>query len=115
MSMDEGSAGIASAPELTALGKAIEMLRIERGLAKQHLARAAGISRQQLWRVMTGKSELTNTLAGRLTTALGGEPRLVSAQRETAEINSWLSPATDPAGHGAVPNFATFASRPAMI
>ena len=47
----------AGAPELTELGKRIEKLRIDRGLSKQHLARHAGTSRQQLWRVMTGKSE----------------------------------------------------------
>jgi transcriptional regulator with XRE-family HTH domain len=57
-------------PELTHLGKRIEMLRIERGLSKQHLARYAGTSRQQLWRVMTGKSELTGTLRSRLADVL---------------------------------------------
>ena len=58
------------APGLTELGKRIEMLRIERGLSKQHLARHAGTSRQQLWRVMTGKSELTPTLRMRIADAL---------------------------------------------
>ena len=58
-------------PELTALGKRIEVLRIERGLSKQHLARHAGASRQQLWRVMTGKSELTPSLRQRLSDVLG--------------------------------------------
>ena len=57
-------------PGLTELGKRIEMLRIERGLSKQHLARHAGTSRQQLWRVMTGKSELTPTLRMRIADAL---------------------------------------------
>ena len=57
-------------PELTALGKQIEVLRIGRGLSKQHLARHAGTSRQQLWRVMTGKSELTGPLRLRLADAL---------------------------------------------
>jgi transcriptional regulator with XRE-family HTH domain len=57
-------------PELTDLGKRIEMLRIERGLSKQYLARYAGTSRQQLWRVMTGKSELTGALRSRLADAL---------------------------------------------
>jgi transcriptional regulator with XRE-family HTH domain len=57
-------------PELTDLGKRIEMLRIERGLSKQYLARYAGTSRQQLWRVMTGKSELTGALRLRLADAL---------------------------------------------
>jgi transcriptional regulator with XRE-family HTH domain len=56
--------------ELTPLGKQIEMLRIERGLSKQHLARHAGTSRQQLWRVMTGKSELTSSLRHRLADVL---------------------------------------------
>ena len=60
----------AGTPGLTELGKRIEMLRIERGLSKQHLARHAGTSRQQLWRVMTGKSELTPTLRLRIADAL---------------------------------------------
>lgn len=59
------------APELTPLGKRIEVLRIQRGLSKQHLARFADASRQQLWRVLTGKSELTDALAARLADALG--------------------------------------------
>jgi transcriptional regulator with XRE-family HTH domain len=58
------------APEFTELGKRIEMIRVERGLSKQHLARFAGTSRQQLWRVMTGKCELTSTLKVRLADAL---------------------------------------------
>jgi transcriptional regulator with XRE-family HTH domain len=53
-------------PELTPLGKHIEILRIGRGLSKQQLARFAATSRQQLWRVMTGKSELTDALRHRL-------------------------------------------------
>ena len=57
-------------PELTSLGKQIEVLRIGRGLSKQRLARFAGTSRQQLWRVMTGKSELTDALRQRLAAAL---------------------------------------------
>ncbi|MFL5615814.1 MAG: helix-turn-helix domain-containing protein [Gemmatimonadaceae bacterium] len=65
---DDDSAGF---PEFTALGKQLEMLRIGRGISKQHLARFAGTSRQQLWRVMTGKSELTDTLRQRLGQALG--------------------------------------------
>jgi transcriptional regulator with XRE-family HTH domain len=61
-------------PELTALGKQLEILRIERGVSKQRLARHAGTSRQQLWRVMTGKSELTNSLRERLAAALSVDP-----------------------------------------
>jgi transcriptional regulator with XRE-family HTH domain len=53
-------------PEFTELGKRIEFLRIDRGISKQHLARGAETSRQQLWRVMTGKSELTLGLKSRL-------------------------------------------------
>ena len=56
--------------ELTPLGKQIEVLRIGRGMSKQHLARFAGTSRQQLWRVMTGKSELTEGMRQRLALAL---------------------------------------------
>lgn len=57
-------------PGLTSLGKRIELLRIERGISKQQLARAAATSRQQLWRVMTGKSELTSGLCHRLAEVL---------------------------------------------
>jgi transcriptional regulator with XRE-family HTH domain len=65
-------------PELTTLGKRLEILRIERGISKQHLARYAGTSRQQLWRVMTGKSELTSSLKERLAGALAVDPSLLS-------------------------------------
>src|SRR5207237_4556297 len=61
-------------PELTALGKRIEVLRIDRGHSKQHLARFAETSRQQLWRVMTGKSELTLALRSRVAEALNVQP-----------------------------------------
>lgn len=79
-------------PELTALGKRIEVLRIGRGLSKQHLARFAGTSRQQLWRVMTGKSELTEALRQRLAAALqvdsaalatGGQPAVMAVSTTT--------------------------------
>lgn len=65
-------------PELTQLGKRLEILRIERGVSKQRLARHAGTSRQQLWRVMTGKSELTSSLRERLAFALSVEPAALS-------------------------------------
>jgi transcriptional regulator with XRE-family HTH domain len=65
----------AGIPELTALGRQLEMLRLDRGLSKQGLARDAGASRQQLWRVMTGKSELTTSLCERLAEVLGVEAR----------------------------------------
>jgi transcriptional regulator with XRE-family HTH domain len=67
----------AGVPELTALGRRLEMLRIERGLSKQDLARHAGTSRQQLWRVMTGKSELTTSLCQRLADVLGIDSRVL--------------------------------------
>ena len=72
MSIQNGAADaeLAGFPELTPLGKQIEVLRIGRGLSKQRLARFAGTSRQQLWRVMTGKSELTEGLRQRLAEAL---------------------------------------------
>src|SRR5918993_2356732 len=66
-------------PELTSLGKRLEILRIERGISKQRLARHAGTSRQQLWRVMTGKSELTSSLKERLAGALSVDPAILSA------------------------------------
>jgi transcriptional regulator with XRE-family HTH domain len=77
-------------PELTSLGKRIEVLRIGRGLSKQHLARFAGTSRQQLWRVMTGKSELTDALRQRLAQALQVDSTAVtgSADASTAVTGS---------------------------
>jgi len=63
-----------SGPELSPLGKRIELLRIERGISKQLLARYAGTSRQQLWRVMTGKSDLTTGLCQRLAEVLQVDP-----------------------------------------
>lgn len=75
---------LSGAPELTELGKRVEILRIECGVSKQRLARHAGTSRQQLWRVMTGKSELTNSLRERLAVALAVEPSALSRPREHA-------------------------------
>jgi transcriptional regulator with XRE-family HTH domain len=68
-----------SGPQLSELGKRIEMLRLDRGVSKQVLARAAGTSRQQLWRVMTGKSELTSTLCQRLASVLDVDSRTLSS------------------------------------
>lgn len=73
-------------PELTALGKRLEILRIERGVSKQRLARHAGTSRQQLWRVMTGKSELTSSLRDRLASALAVQPTDLATGSGTATI-----------------------------
>lgn len=73
-----GSFGIPG-PRLSELGKRIEMLRVDRGVSKQVLARAAGTSRQQLWRVMTGKSELTSTLCQRLASVLDVDSRTLSS------------------------------------
>jgi len=64
-------------PELTVLGKRIELLRIERRMSKGVLAQRAGTSRQQLWRVMTGKSELTSSLCARLADVLEIDSRLL--------------------------------------
>jgi transcriptional regulator with XRE-family HTH domain len=64
-------------PELTPLGKRIELLRIERRMSKGVLAQRAGTSRQQLWRVMTGKSELTSSLCARLAEVLEIDSRVL--------------------------------------
>jgi transcriptional regulator with XRE-family HTH domain len=73
-------------PELTPLGKRIELLRIERRMSKRVLAQRAGTSRQQLWRVMTGKSELTSSLCARLSEVLETDSRLLrDASRLSAE------------------------------
>jgi transcriptional regulator with XRE-family HTH domain len=65
----------AGVPELTPLGKRIEHLRLERRMSKRILAHRAGTSRQQLWRVMTGKSELTSSLCARLSEVLEVDSR----------------------------------------
>ena len=70
-------------PQLTPLGKRIELLRFERRMSKRALAQRAGTSRQQLWRVMTGKSELTSSLCARLSEVLETDFRLLrDAARE---------------------------------
>ena len=66
------------APRLSMLGKRIEMLRVDRGLSKQALARSSGTSRQQLWRVMTGKAGLTGQLSQRLATVLDVDSQTLS-------------------------------------
>lgn len=87
--LDDGGAA-----ELTLLGKRLEILRIERGLSKQRLARHAGTSRQQLWRVMTGKSELTNSLRERLASALAVESAVfVSGVASASPLTPALSSA----------------------
>ena len=98
------------APELTTLGKRLEILRIERGVSKQRLARHAGTSRQQLWRVMTGKSELTSSLRERLALALSVEPASLSIDSHRSTSDSSLGsafgrPATLPAS---VPTLAEY-------
>src|SRR5919112_2586219 len=82
------------APELTSLGKRLEFLRIERGISKQHLAKHAGTSRQQLWRVMTGKSELTSSLKERLAGALAVDPSILSAAAGAAQSQTFGLAAT---------------------
>ena len=76
--VEDGGTAQAGFPELTPLGKRIEMLRMERRMTKRELARRAETSRQQLWRVMTGKSELTSSLSARLAEVLGADSRLLT-------------------------------------
>ena len=90
------------APELTLLGKQLEILRIERGVSKQRLARRAGTSRQQLWRVMTGKSELTSALCDRLAVALSVESATLRNQASVRDARSTVNSA-DPPGMTSVP------------
>jgi len=82
-----------SGPELSLLGKRIELLRIDRGLSKQVLARRAGTSRQQLWRVMTGKSELTGSLCLRLADVLQTDSRALRDPTITVSTGSSGFPA----------------------
>jgi transcriptional regulator with XRE-family HTH domain len=55
------------------------MLRLDRRLSKGVLAQRAGTSRQQLWRVMTGKSDLTSSLCARLADVLEVDSRQLRA------------------------------------
>jgi transcriptional regulator with XRE-family HTH domain len=82
------STSSAGFPELTPLGKQLEVLRIGRGISKQHLARFAGTSRQQLWRVMTGKSELTDTLRQRLAQILAVDPGALVLNRSGSAVHA---------------------------
>src|SRR5690348_919890 len=93
--MPRPDADLPGLPELTPLGKQIEVLRIGRGLSKQHLARFAGTSRQQLWRVMTGKSELTDGLRHRLAQALHVETSALSPNPAMTSVGQTAS--ADPA------------------
>lgn len=85
-------------PELTGLGTQLEMLRIGRGISKQSLARQAGTSRQQLWRVMTGKSELTSSLRLRLAEVLQVDHRALGQAegllRSTAALDAFAEEVT---------------------
>jgi transcriptional regulator with XRE-family HTH domain len=83
-------------PELTPLGKQIELLRLERRMSKRILAQRAGTSRQQLWRVMTGKSDLTSSLCARLAEVLETDSRLLREASEQVRAVGHL--ATGPAG-----------------
>src|SRR5689334_6250013 len=85
-------------PELSALGKRIEMLRIERRMSKRILAQRAGTSRQQLWRVMTGKSELTSSLCARLSEVLETDSRLLRDATNGSE--SWTARSSGPSHEG---------------
>jgi transcriptional regulator with XRE-family HTH domain len=90
-------------PELTSLGKRLEILSIERGISKQFLARHAGTSRQQLWRVMTGKSELTSSLKERLAGALSVDPSMLTATSGANPSQTFgLTPAVTSALAGSV-------------
>ena len=96
---DPESAGF---PELTSLGKQIEVLRIGRGLSKQRLARFAGTSRQQLWRVMTGKSELTDALRQRLAAALEVDSAVLGSGGIAVTSAPSITPAPGTGTEGAV-------------
>ena len=72
---DDDELMVAGVPELTPLGTRIELLRLERRMSKRVLAHRAGTSRQQLWRVMTGKSDLTSSLCARLSEVLEVDSR----------------------------------------
>lgn len=96
---DPESAGF---PDLTPLGKRIEVLRIGRGFSKQHLAHFAGTSRQQLWRVMTGKSELTEALRQRLAAALQVDSTVLASGDASGAAPTSLAPTSGATNDAAV-------------
>jgi transcriptional regulator with XRE-family HTH domain len=107
-------------PELTSLGKRLEILRIERGISKQHLARHAGTSRQQLWRVMTGKSELTSSLRDRLAGALSVDPGFLSSApslpvAHTYSLASGVPPTSAITTVGEAPTISLYLTEPAHL
>jgi transcriptional regulator with XRE-family HTH domain len=107
-------------PELTSLGKRLEILRIERGISKQRLARHAGTSRQQLWRVMTGKSELTSSLRERLAGALSVEPGFLSTAPGQPGSQTYSLAAASSGHHvtppgGDAPSIAHYLTDPAHL
>ena len=105
--------------ELTAMGKQIEMLRIQRGLSKQHLARYAGTSRQQLWRVLTGKSELTSSLRQRLAEVLQVDANalgaVLSSPANTLTTSAPLAPVVADQVDSTAVDFATFVADPRRL
>ena len=107
------------APELTSLGKRLEILRIERGISKQRLARHAGTSRQQLWRVMTGKSELTTSLRERLAGALSVDPASLTgagpAATQTFSLSAARGAAAASAAIEAAPSIDDYLADPARL
>lgn len=84
--LDDDDLTTTGIPELSPLGKRIELRRLERRMSKRTLAQRAGTSRQQLWRVMTGKSELTSSLCARLAEVLEIDGRAL--RDETAETSA---------------------------
>ena len=82
----------AGIPELSVMGRRIELRRLERRLTKRQLAQRAGISRQQLWRVMTGKADVTVALGARLAQVLEVDSRWLDAS--TAVESSSMGSAT---------------------
>jgi transcriptional regulator with XRE-family HTH domain len=102
-------------PELTPLGKRLEILRIERGISKQHLARHAGTSRQQLWRVMTGKSELTSSLRERLAFALAVEPLALYDRHRSTKDQAAQSDQLDLTELAVVPTLHDYLTEPARL
>jgi transcriptional regulator with XRE-family HTH domain len=106
-------------PELTSLGKRLEFLRIERGISKQRLARHAGTSRQQLWRVMTGKSELTTSLRERLAGALAVDPAALLADApaptQSFSLSAMCAPTAAPTPVTAAPTIDAYLADPTRL
>ena len=89
---------------VSAFGAVVERLRKERGYSKQGLARLLGISRAQVWRIMTGRARLADAELDKLAAALAVPvARLTSAIQDSERNGGQWEPSDDSSGTGNSP------------